>query len=111
MEVLGPVTMKAFGKYSIGEIPKDAHLKFPISYMPKILGFMLKGIFGKKNFNQYFAEDIVLLQPFINDQLVTIDEQHIHVLSTGKLLIRNICMCFDIYLRNKARQQQFSRVI
>ncbi len=49
MEVLGPVTMKAFGKYSIGEIPKDAHLKFPISYMPKILGFMLKGIFGKKN--------------------------------------------------------------
>ena len=63
------------------------------------------------NFNQYFAEDIVLLQPFINDQLVTIDEEHIHVLSTGKLLIRNICMCFDIYLRNKARQQQFSRVI
>ena len=63
------------------------------------------------SFNQYFAEDIVLLQPFIDDQLVSIDEQHIHILSTGKLLIRNICMCFDIYLRKKARQQQFSRVI
>lgn len=49
IETLGPVTMKAFGKYSIGEMPKDAHLKFPISYMPKILGFMLKGMFGKKH--------------------------------------------------------------
>ncbi|MCF6322824.1 MAG: DUF6151 family protein [Gammaproteobacteria bacterium] len=48
METLGPVTMKAFGKYSIGEMPKDAHPKFPISYMPKILGFMLKGMFKKK---------------------------------------------------------------
>jgi oxygen-independent coproporphyrinogen-3 oxidase len=27
------------------------------------------------------------------------------------LLIRNICMCFDIYLRRQVRQQQFSRVI
>ncbi|MFV7587783.1 hypothetical protein, partial [Escherichia coli] len=24
---------------------------------------------------------------------------------------RNICMCFDTYLRQKARMQQFSRVI
>ena len=63
------------------------------------------------NFEQYFEEDITLLQTFIDDQLVTIDEDKIQVLPTGQLLIRNICMCFDIYLRNKARQQQFSRVI
>ncbi|WP_268629703.1 hypothetical protein, partial [Escherichia coli] len=25
--------------------------------------------------------------------------------------IRNICMCFDRYLRQQARSQQFSRVI
>jgi len=49
MKILGPVTMKAFGKYSIGEMPKDAHPKFPISYMPKIIGFMLKGLFRKMN--------------------------------------------------------------
>lgn len=48
-EVLGPITMKAFGKYSIGEMPKDAHPRFPVSYMPKILSFMLKGMLGKKN--------------------------------------------------------------
>lgn len=63
------------------------------------------------DFDEYFAEDITLLQTFINDQLVLIDEHQIRVLSTGQLLIRNICMCFDVYLRNKARQQQFSRVI
>jgi hypothetical protein len=49
LEVLGPVTMKAFGRYSIGEMPKDAHSKFPISFMPKIIAFMLKGMFRKMN--------------------------------------------------------------
>ncbi len=47
--ILGPITMKAFGKYAIGEMPEDVHAKFPISYIPKILGFMIKGMFGKKN--------------------------------------------------------------
>lgn len=63
------------------------------------------------NFNSYFAEDIKLLQCFIDDQLLSIDENEIVVQPKGRLLIRNICMCFDVYLRNKARQQQFSRVI
>lgn len=49
METLGPVSIKAFGKYSIGEMPKDAHSSFPTSYIPKILSFMVKGIFKKKN--------------------------------------------------------------
>ncbi|WP_019613599.1 oxygen-independent coproporphyrinogen III oxidase [Psychromonas ossibalaenae] len=63
------------------------------------------------NFAQYFAEDIKLLQCFIDDQLVTVSADEICVKPKGRLLIRNICMCFDVYLRNKARQQQFSRVI
>ena len=62
-------------------------------------------------FSDYFAEDIKLLQCFIDDQLVSIDQNSINVQPKGRLLIRNICMCFDVYLRNKARQQQFSRVI
>ena len=59
----------------------------------------------------YFAQDLQLLQPFVADGLVQIDEQGIVVNATGRLLIRNICMCFDAYLRQKARMQQFSRVI
>ncbi|XWJ92380.1 oxygen-independent coproporphyrinogen III oxidase [Phytobacter ursingii] len=62
-------------------------------------------------FNDYFAEDLKLLKPLANDGLVEINEQGIEVTAKGRLLIRNICMCFDVYLRQKARMQQFSRVI
>ncbi|MFA0689230.1 oxygen-independent coproporphyrinogen III oxidase [Vibrio splendidus] len=63
------------------------------------------------NFNRYFKEDLGLLQTFINDELVEVHDKEIRVTLRGRLLIRNICMCFDKYLRAKARQQQFSRVI
>ncbi|NOJ25024.1 oxygen-independent coproporphyrinogen III oxidase [Vibrio coralliilyticus] len=62
-------------------------------------------------FNHYFKEDLDLLQTFIDDELVEVDNKEIRVTLRGRLLIRNICMCFDKYLRAKARQQQFSRVI
>lgn len=62
-------------------------------------------------FSDYFAEDLKLLQCFIDDQLLTLSSDAIRVEAKGRLLIRNICMCFDIYLRKKARQQQFSRVL
>ncbi|GLQ73128.1 oxygen-independent coproporphyrinogen III oxidase [Vibrio penaeicida] len=62
-------------------------------------------------FNRYFKEDLELLQTFVDDRLVEVDDTEIRVTLRGRLLIRNICMCFDKYLRDKARQQQFSRVI
>ncbi|MFZ1871336.1 MAG: oxygen-independent coproporphyrinogen III oxidase [Chania sp.] len=62
-------------------------------------------------FTDYFAEDLALLAPFERDGLVERDERGIRVTPRGRLLIRNICMCFDIYLRKQARTQQFSRVI
>ncbi|MCK6265544.1 oxygen-independent coproporphyrinogen III oxidase [Vibrio sp. ZSDE26] len=65
----------------------------------------------KVTFNQYFKEDLELLQTFIDDELVEVDDKEIRVTLRGRLLIRNICMCFDKYLRDRARQQQFSRVI
>ncbi len=63
------------------------------------------------SFDRYFAEDLALLKNFIADGLVEVDAKSIRVTLKGRLLIRNICMCFDKYLRKKARQQQFSRVI
>ena len=65
----------------------------------------------KVKFNRYFAQDLELLQTFIDDELVEVDDGEIRVTLRGRLLIRNICMCFDKYLRSRARQQQFSRVI
>ena len=63
------------------------------------------------DFQDYFAEDLKLLAPLAKDGLVDVDEKGIQVTPKGRLLIRNICMCFDAYLRQKARMQQFSRVI
>ncbi len=63
------------------------------------------------DFKTYFAEDLRLLKVFLDDQLVTLTQSNIVVTLKGRLLIRNICMCFDKYLRDRARQQQFSRVI
>ncbi|OTA16204.1 oxygen-independent coproporphyrinogen III oxidase [Xenorhabdus beddingii] len=63
------------------------------------------------NFPDYFAEDLQLLAPLAEDGLVEVTESHIQVSPKGRLLIRNICMCFDRYLRNQMRQRQFSRVI
>ncbi|MCX8617277.1 oxygen-independent coproporphyrinogen III oxidase [Gilliamella sp. B2923] len=62
-------------------------------------------------FDDYFAQDLALLKPLENDGLVTIRQHVIKVQPKGHLLIRNICMCFDTYMRRMARQQQFSRVI
>lgn len=63
------------------------------------------------DFADYFAEDLNLLAPLAKDGLVAVDAHGIEVTAKGRLLIRNICMCFDAYLRQKARLQQFSRVI
>jgi oxygen-independent coproporphyrinogen-3 oxidase len=65
----------------------------------------------KLSFKDYFAEDLKLLQTFVDDALVEVSDSSIKVTPRGRLLIRNICMCFDKYLRDRARQQQFSRVI
>ncbi|MEW5291300.1 oxygen-independent coproporphyrinogen III oxidase [Erwinia papayae] len=66
---------------------------------------------GALHFTDYFAQDLLLLRPFITDGLVEISETGLRVTTKGRLLVRNICMCFDIYLRQKAPVQQFSRVI
>ncbi|TOM60105.1 oxygen-independent coproporphyrinogen III oxidase, partial [Vibrio parahaemolyticus] len=63
------------------------------------------------DFKSYFAEDLNLLIPMAEDDLVEISETGIKVTPQGRLLIRNICMCFDVYLRRQMRQRQFSRVI
>jgi oxygen-independent coproporphyrinogen-3 oxidase len=60
-------------------------------------------------FSQYFQPELEALSQMQQDGLLTIGANTIEVLPAGKLLIRNICMIFDVYL--KSRQQQFSKVI
>ena len=50
-------------------------------------------------FRQYFMTDLEKLRAFEDDGLLTIDDEWISVTPKGRLLIRNICMVFDRYLR------------
>ncbi len=64
----------------------------------------------KINFKEYFAKEIVNLQPMIEDGLISLTEDDLYVSAKGRLLIRNICMVFDAYLKSGA-ENRFSRVI
>lgn len=63
------------------------------------------------NFDQYFAEDLPLLETFINDGLLSNTSNEIRVDQKARLLIRNICMSFDAYMKQHLNKQRFSRVI
>lgn len=63
------------------------------------------------DFDEYFAEDLMLLEPFINDGLIELTPEAIHVDQKARLLIRIICMSFDAYMKQHINQQRFSRVI
>jgi len=58
----------------------------------------------------YFSVEWPELQAMQTDGLLSLDKDRLQVSPAGRLLIRNICMVFDSYLRNST-QQQFSRVI
>ncbi len=62
------------------------------------------------DFADYFAHELQELRSMENDGLLAVDHHLIRVLPAGKLLIRNICMVFDRYLRAQ-KQQRFSKVI
>ncbi len=62
------------------------------------------------DFVSYFADAQAQLEQLQQDGLITMSEQQIVVSQTGKLLIRNICMCFDAYVK-KTQNQRFSKVI
>src|SRR5690606_20270549 len=49
-------------------------------------------------FSEYFAEGLEKLKPLEEDGLVRIDADRIKVTALGRLLLRNIAMCFDRYL-------------
>jgi len=62
------------------------------------------------HFGDYFAPELAELADMQADGLLALSETGIQVLPPGRLLIRNICMAFDRYLREQ-KQQRFSKVI
>jgi oxygen-independent coproporphyrinogen-3 oxidase len=69
----------------------------------------VESIYGIR-FADYFGPELNDLRVMQQDGLLELDATSIRVLPAGKLLIRNICMVFDRYLRQK-ESQRFSKVI
>ncbi len=61
------------------------------------------------NFKNYFANSLEKLAEMQNDGLVVLTNDSIKVMDKGKLLVRNICMIFDNYL--KSSSTSFSKTI
>ena len=62
------------------------------------------------DFDDYFADELNSLQSMALDGLLDMSQNQIQVSAKGRLLIRNVCMVFDAYLKPTSKQQ-FSRVI
>lgn len=63
-------------------------------------------------FDQYFAEALEKLQEFVADGLLRITEEKLLVTDMGRLVIRNIAMCFDAHLERMMQERPiFSRTV
>jgi len=63
-------------------------------------------------FNEYFKDDLKELDEFIEAGLVTVNDDKIQVSHTGTMLIRNIVMPFDAYLKKQPEnKRKFSKTI
>ncbi|MBR6460414.1 MAG: coproporphyrinogen III oxidase, partial [Verrucomicrobia bacterium] len=62
------------------------------------------------DFASYFAEELSSLQDMETDQLICRDKNGFKVTDTGRLLIRNIAMKFDVYLKTD-KQRKYSRTV
>ena len=62
-------------------------------------------------FDRYFVEELADLGGLAIDGLVELDQEWITVTPRGRMLIRNICMVFDKYLRRERETMRYSRVI
>ncbi|AIF49417.1 oxygen-independent coproporphyrinogen III oxidase [Dyella japonica] len=62
-------------------------------------------------FDDIFASELERLTPCVEDGLVTFDAHVIRVTPRGRLLLRNVAMCFDAYLGSSLDTPRYSRTI
>lgn len=63
------------------------------------------------NFFDYFTEEVTRLLPMVEDKLVSFNQEEIVVTQAGQLLLRNIAMVFDAYIKPVDKLTIFSRTI
>ncbi len=63
------------------------------------------------NFDKYFETELEELREHEQLGLVELESDSISITSKGRLLVRNVCMVFDRYLRQDRERRRYSRVI
>ncbi|MBA4122242.1 MAG: oxygen-independent coproporphyrinogen III oxidase [Acidobacteria bacterium] len=64
------------------------------------------------NFENYFADDVKKLDVFIEGNLLENNAEKIKIVGAGKMIIRNIAMCFDAYLTRMIKEKPvFSKTV
>ena len=61
-------------------------------------------------FEDYFARELEELRELEEDGLIRVRDRRIEILPVGRMLIRNVAMVFDAYLRTK-KELRFSKTI
>jgi len=62
-------------------------------------------------FEDYFTHEVLHIKHCIEDGLLIENSRLLQVTDLGKIFVRNVCMGFDYYLRQKNGHQRFSRTI
>lgn len=63
------------------------------------------------DFELYFTDTLIALQPLQQDGLVVISSAAIRVTELGRIFLRNIAMCFDAYLAQATEQPRYSKTV
>jgi oxygen-independent coproporphyrinogen III oxidase len=63
------------------------------------------------DFDSYFATELGELSEYAREGLLLMSADRIAVTPKGRMLIRNICMVFDKYLRTRTEHARYSKVI
>jgi len=63
------------------------------------------------DFASYFASELQEIREFEDARLITIDKNGIELSQTGVMLIRNIVMPFDAYLKGVNTEKRFSKTV
>ena len=77
---------------------------FELSYEPFNTSYLV-------NFEQYFASEMPELREYEQEGLLVLTPQAMTVTAKGRMLLRNICMVFDKYLRTRTEHAKYSKVI
>jgi len=64
-------------------------------------------------FEDYFARELAALEPLVADGLVKMGDRQFELTPIGRLLMRNVAMCFDAYLPSHQQSEtpRFSRAV